>query len=162
MDHYAIRQLLDAHWDQCLPVDPFSLARAWGAKINSLRQSPYPAEGLSGLAIIEQNIPKIYVNDADHHHRQRFTVAHELAHHILGHTINGECRRDSIDNFFINAAHPREMQANRLAVQLLMPETAIKAAVTHAGITCIERLAALFCVAQGAVNWRLEGVGLAV
>lgn len=51
---YAAKKLLDRYWDRRLPVDPFKLAKAWGARVEALEESAYNNDGLSGLAVIKR------------------------------------------------------------------------------------------------------------
>ncbi|WXT44230.1 ImmA/IrrE family metallo-endopeptidase [Salmonella enterica subsp. enterica serovar Infantis] len=81
---YAAKKLLDRYWDCRLPVDPFKLAKAWGARVEALEESAYNNDGLSGLAVIKKGVHRIYFDSSEHSNRQRFTVAHELGHHVLG------------------------------------------------------------------------------
>ena len=60
----AAKNLLNRYWDRRLPVDPFKLAAAWGARVEPLRE---PANGLSGSAVIENGIPYIYFNSNEHY-----------------------------------------------------------------------------------------------
>ncbi|MFZ2186439.1 MAG: ImmA/IrrE family metallo-endopeptidase [Streptococcus parauberis] len=70
----------------------------------------------SGKFDSEQNI--IYVNTDESEVRQRFTKAHELGHYVYKH---GESAR-LIDSSFYNIIERRkETEANRFAVDLLMP-----------------------------------------
>ncbi|MFM2476386.1 ImmA/IrrE family metallo-endopeptidase [Celerinatantimonas sp. MCCC 1A17872] len=60
------------------------------------------------------------VNSLHHPHRQRFTIAHEIAHHIK----HGACNDEFIDTtFFRNSeSNAMEAEANRFAAELLMPK----------------------------------------
>ena len=69
---YAAKKLLDRYWDRRLPVDPFKLAKAWGARVEALEESAYNNDGLSGLAVIKKGVHRIYFDSSEHSNRQRF------------------------------------------------------------------------------------------
>ncbi|GDL91046.1 hypothetical protein BvCmsKSP035_02636 [Escherichia coli] len=158
---YAAKKLLDRYWDRRLPVDPFKLAKAWGAHVEALEESAYNNDGLSGLAVIKKGVPRIYFDSSEHSNRQRFTVAHELGHHVLGHTQDGEYHRDNVGNYSTGARDYREVEANKFAAELLMPESAIRQLVSREGIDSTLRLASIFNVSEAAMHWRLKSLGMA-
>ncbi len=61
---------------------------------------------------------------------QRFTAAHELGHHLLGHESSLD-DRDAIES---PTNDPREMQAQTFAASLLMSEEAVEAVLEHRGL----------------------------
>ena len=157
----AAKNLLSRYWDRRLPVDPFKLAAAWGARVEALTESAFNNDGLSGLAVIKNGVPRIYFDSTEHYNRQRFTVAHELAHHVLGHTKDGEFHRDSVGNYSTGIRDYREIEANQFAAELLMPEDAIRQLVSREGIDSTLRLANIFNVSEAAMHWRLKVLGMA-
>lgn len=85
---------------------------------------------LSGMAFISNGERLIVVNSKHHANRQRFTIAHELGHHLLHdkdlqkgpHVDKGILRRDAIST----AGKLRiEIEANSFAAELLMPKERI-------------------------------------
>jgi len=159
--NYAAKSLLDRYWDRRLPVDPFKLAEAWGARVEALRESAHNNDGLSGLAVIKNGIPRIYFDSNEHYNRQRFTVAHELGHHVLGHTQDGEYHRDNVGNYSTGTVNYSEIEANQFAAELLMPEDAIRQLVSREGVDSTWRLANIFNVSEAAMHWRLKSLGMA-
>ncbi|MBA0192492.1 ImmA/IrrE family metallo-endopeptidase [Pectobacterium carotovorum] len=157
---YAANSLLDRYWDRRLPVDPLKIAEAWGARVEALRESAYNNDGLSGLAVIKNGEPRIYFDSNEYYNRQRFTIAHELGHHVLGHTQDGEYHRDNVENYSTGIRDYREVEANQFAAELLMPEDAIRQLVTREGVTSTLRLANIFNVSEAAMHWRLKGLGM--
>jgi len=106
------------------PTDLMGLARDLGVRIN------YAAlDGFAGKIemVQSQNGPEfiITINDADSFSRQRFTLAHELAHFIK-HRKQIEAG-NIVDNAMYRSLlpEPMEWEANRYAAQLLMPLTAM-------------------------------------
>lgn len=86
-----------------------------------------PLDGdVSGAIIRSNNSVVIGVNSSHHPNRQRFTIAHEIAHFILhkGVTVHIDRAfnvnlRDGRSSGGIDA---EEIQANRFAAELLMPK----------------------------------------
>jgi Zn-dependent peptidase ImmA (M78 family) len=79
---------------------------------------------ISGVLKIDENArASILVNQDHHMNRQRFTIAHELGHYFL-HNQPGI----HVDKVFLRdpaaseGLHLREIEANRFAAELLMPE----------------------------------------
>ena len=107
------------------PTDLMGLARDLGIRIE------YSALGASAgkIEMIRTDAgPKfqITLNMADSENRQRFTLAHELAHFIK-HRKQLEAG-NIVDNAMYRSLlpEPMEWEANRYAAQLLMPLSAMK------------------------------------
>jgi hypothetical protein len=102
--------------------------------------------GSSGFAI--------YVNRTEHSNRQRFTVAHEIAHFLLHRKAldDGEI----VDDTFYRSrlSNAMEAEANRAAAELLMPYDLISRA-TERGVDTPAGLADLFKVSEAAMRIRL-------
>lgn len=118
---------------------------------------------LSGMAFVKDNSRFIIVNAGHHPNRQRFTLAHELGHHILHYEYlaNGVhvdkviLHRDIISGAGIDR---KEISANAFAAELLMPEALIKRHLRGLDFndeSVIEALANKFKVSTAALNFRL-------
>ena len=127
------------------------------------------AEDLSGMAYIKDGVSIIGVNALHHPNRQRFSAAHELAHHILHvaeisaavHVDKGfrVLHRDEVS---AQGTDPLEIDANAFASELLMPRHFLLEAVEGAGIdlddeVAVENLAKRFKVSVAAMRNRLSG-----
>lgn len=67
----------------------------------------------------------ILVNQADPKSRQRFTIAHELAHYLLHKEFIGDgIKEDTL--YRSTLSNPMEKQANKVAANILMPRQLIK------------------------------------
>lgn len=108
-------------------------------------------EKISGLLKKEEGV--IGVNQSHHPLRQRFTIAHELGHFLLGHDLIGEHSEEGVDDFF-DKARPKEREANSFASSLLMPGEWVKEHVKKNGMD-IETLAKAFGVSKQAATIRL-------
>jgi Zn-dependent peptidase ImmA (M78 family) len=103
------------------PVPVEKIAENEGLEV---RHAPLHGE-LSGALIRGDGEVYIGVNSLDSGNRQRFTIAHELAHYVLHRGIKIHVD----ENFRVNwrdgesskAVNPEEMEANRFAAELLMP-----------------------------------------
>lgn len=108
---------------QDAPVRLSVLARELGVRVLS---TSLP-DGISGEIRPAADDPNSYiikVNRKDPARRQRFTVAHELAHFLLHHDAIGTGISD--DALYRSAlSNTREAQANRLAADILMPESLV-------------------------------------
>jgi Zn-dependent peptidase ImmA (M78 family) len=117
-------------------VDVTSLANHFGIDV-----IPYDFEDESYSGAIslknDNGEIEIFVNENDPWTRQRFSIAHELAHCVLHYNQLKEqkilTRKDGLKNVM-------ESEANYLAEQLLMPEELVLAFATSIGITTSDPL----------------------
>jgi Zn-dependent peptidase ImmA (M78 family) len=111
--------------------------------------SVYPwafGEDTDGMQVTEGEKAAIGYNQSQHPHRQRFTVAHEIGHLLLGHTGK---------NFILdlNSKKPEEVEANQFAAELLMPLEMIKNDLKNKRNA--KDIARMYNVSEEAVWWRL-------
>lgn len=118
-------------------------------------------EHISGQIIRDPNVSisgfKILINSDMHVHRQRFSLAHEIAHYVL--------HRDLIEDGVIDDTMYRSMelgsnyekQANQMASDILMPIRLIKYALKEWG-NDVTKLAEGFWVSQQAMEFRLKSI----
>lgn len=89
-------------------------------------------------------------NSLNSEHRNRFTVAHELGHILLGHnTTDGQ--RFKI-NFY--SKDPNEVNANTFAAELLVPATMLKK--EKLGEMAVTDIAKKYNVSDDMMFWRLK------
>lgn len=117
-------------------------------------------DGLAG-AYLREPSPVVFVNGGEALVRQRFTLAHELGHHRLGH----ESVVDATDAFSVWNRDPREVEANTFASELLAPRAATKAWAERelSGEPTLEdvvRFAAAFGISALAGRIRLSTAGV--
>ncbi|MBB3227553.1 Zn-dependent peptidase ImmA (M78 family) [Luteibacter sp. Sphag1AF] len=152
-ERQAANAMLLKHWQgKTLPVDPFYIAAAEGIPCRSLSFENLSA---SGWYKIEDGRPVIEYNPTEPLLRQRFTVAHELGHHLLGH---GSRPRDS-SQAMMGSRDLVETAANRFAAELLMPAGSVQMLVVDHGIVDIGTLANYFQVSESAMTYRLRNLG---
>lgn len=111
---------------------------------------------ISGYIKFENGEKNIYINNTQSVQRQRFTVAHEIAHYILHRELleqNGGTPmfRGGNSNF-------AERQANRLAAAMLMPKNRVIRMFKT--IKDVNRMAQLFWVSYDAMANRISSLGL--
>lgn len=123
---------------------------------------------ISGVLVVKDDTPVIFVNSTHHSNRQRFTIAHELGHHIL-HKPTGV----HVDKGFTLAFRSpksstgedlQEIEANQFAAELLMPREGIEKYLAKYGVKeirdfVVEELATFFEVSQQAMTIRLNALG---
>ncbi len=147
------------------PVPVERIARRLDVQV---RYAPLDGD-LSGMAYIAEGVRIIGVNSLHHSTRQRFTLAHELAHicrheDILQdavHLDRGSLRRDWLST---QGTDPYEQEANAFASSLLMPRVLLEAIVGERVIDledddAIGVLARRFRVSQAAMRFRLMQYG---
>ena len=87
---------------------------------------------LSGMSFVKEGKAAIVVNAWHHPNRQRFTIAHELGHHVLHadflqngvvHVDKAILRRGPLSAEGMDA---KEVEANAFAAELLMPRSFVK------------------------------------
>lgn len=128
--------------------------------------------GVSGLIVTSPAGVKICVNQDDPQVRQRFTLAHELGHHVLKHRFEAGSRvHVDRGNVILHREKQagfdaREREANQFAAELLMPFALLK---EHARLlrprgpitdVDVESLAESFQVSQQAMTIQLIGLNL--
>lgn len=130
-----------------------------------IRLAPYEGD-LSGALVRTDEETFIGVNSQHHPNRQRFTVAHELAHFFLHKGM-----RLHIDkNIWVNwrddesskAVQWQEIQANQFAAELLMPTAFLKrdlSKVRRIDDNFVQVLARKYRVSSQAMDIRLNNLG---
>lgn len=102
---------------------------------------------------------RIVVNSKDNQRRQRFTMAHEIAHFILHRDL---LRGDLVDDALYRSpslSDEYERQADRFAAQVLLPAHAVREAFKRT--KALAALAEMFEVSDSALRIRLRELGLA-
>lgn len=148
------------------PVPVREIAIAEGCLVNGLMLD----DDLSGMAFIRNDQPVIIYNSAHHPNRQRFTIAHELAHHVMHRTMmmqgihvdKGVLRRDLSSAMGVD---DREVEANAFAATMLMPKELVllyvKKSVDMEDEKSVSQLAKIFGVSSAAFTNRLLNLSLA-
>lgn len=155
----GIRRTIREHQDTA-PVRLSQLAKALGVPVKAATLAP----GISGEIRPTDEGFVIRINRHDPSKRQRFTVAHELAHFLLhSDQINAGICDDVL--YRSSLSDQREAQANRLAADILMPDDLVLASVEEAreiGVgDLVLYLAEQFSTSEGAMRIKLDQLGVA-
>ena len=138
-----------------VPVDVEGLARALGLAVVF---EPM-VDNLSGKIEKRQGGSYTITVNANHGaRRKRFTIAHEIAHHILHRDLIGH---GIVDDGLYRSQQPSqiERQANQYTADILMPTREVRSAAsrgTHSAVA----LADLFKVSSAVADIRIKEVGL--
>jgi len=88
-------------------------------------------EKVSAILLKENNMLVVGVNKNNHLNRQRFSIAHEIGHYMLGHyrdmfVDTAEISEGKFDAFDTEHNKVQEQEANHFAGELLMPSINLK------------------------------------
>lgn len=157
------RIVLKDYGDVNAPVPVEKIIKRRGIR---MQFSPLDQE-LSGMALVKDGISVIGVNALHHPNRQRFTMAHELGHHIMHRPqIEGTVHIDKgfaillRDTLASLGTDRMEIEANAFASELLLPKHLIEPHVDVEGfdlddIDQLQSLAKRFKVSLSALQYRL-------
>lgn len=150
------RPIVEGHMAS-VPVKVGQLARDLGLEVKAATLKP----GISGM-IARANTPagfEIKVNRHENSLRQRFTIAHEIAHFLLHSELIGDGVEDSILYRSPKMGDAREAEANRLAAEILMPRAKIIDYLNQLGGTpspdTAQVLSEAFATSQDAMKIRI-------
>lgn len=101
---------------------------------------------------------EITVNSKDNYHRQKFTLAHELAHCMLHSDSLKDGRLELRTSLTTN--EPREREANILAGEILIPEKLLKLVCASIPIPFLPLLAEKFDVSESVMEARLKHLNM--
>lgn len=154
----AAQELLSAMRATAPPIDAERAAELCGARVVRHR---FSSDALSGFLVALEDGAMIAVNHSHHPVRQRFTLAHELGHLVMGHFADYHLDLASS----VDSGEPpgydwrHERLANTFAANLLMPAGLVRADYLSDNFTP-ERLATRYRVSREAMGIRLTTLGL--
>jgi Zn-dependent peptidase ImmA (M78 family) len=141
-------------------------------RLNLTTEASALGDSVSGMLVVENDRGAIGYNSSHARVRQRFTVAHEIAHFIL-HLKRNRRSQLFIDPFVIfrrddNSAtgnDKEEVEANRFGASLLMPATLVLKEIKKHGLDLDDEdaltfLAKRFKVSTAAMTYRLNALGV--
>lgn len=161
----ALLDELDIH---TVPVPLDKVARALGARVS---YTPLDEE-LSGMVFIKDAVAIIGVNSLHPTNRQRFTLAHEIAHlhlhrqaitqavHVDKRFAETVLRRDQRSSEGIDE---KEIEANQFAAALLMPKEKLLEALEQAELDvederALDELSRRFRVSKATLQYRIRNL----
>ncbi|WP_455233125.1 ImmA/IrrE family metallo-endopeptidase [Geopseudomonas aromaticivorans] len=145
------RQVTDIHWDGNLPVDLPAIAQG----LNLRMQQDGSLAGGDACLVYDAERSTLRVNPVNSRQRQRFAIAHGLAHHCLGHPSHA----DAPDSFNMGA-DIASLEANLFALEVLMPELAVRQVIRQEDLYDVSELAQRFGVSATAMHVRLQSLDL--
>jgi Zn-dependent peptidase ImmA (M78 family) len=131
-----------------------------------LYEADFDDDNICGAIVKEDGVWNIYVNDAHHPNRKRFTAAHEIGHYISmslkSHSADKLANGEHEDCLYrkgeaINDA--AEIEANQIAAEILMPRAMVVAMVQKNPYLTVEDLAAKFGVSSSSMTFRMKNLG---
>jgi Zn-dependent peptidase ImmA (M78 family) len=156
--------LLESIGAKTLPVPVDSIARQCKVAVQYITLD----DEISGMSFIKNGAAVIVVNAVHHPNRQRFTLAHELAHHVLHedyltknvHVDTAVLQRNEKSS---EGTDVKEVEANTFAAELLMPRALLKrfGRVDANDDAKIAEIARQFKVSPTAMAIRLENIEFA-
>ena len=154
MDEYL--NLLQTHQQEA-PVNVVELAfdlgiKVWksdqlGSQISGKLLKDRQHGGKSGFAI--------FVNAAHAETRQRFTIAHEIAHFMLHRDAIKDGIAEDVFHRSELLSNKQEVEANKLAANILMPFSLLSEVQKNYAVDDVEGLAKAFHVSTAAMSIRL-------
>ena len=171
-----IKQELEQHAEQILrQTDTYRVPVAIEVLAHRLKLTTEAAalgDNISGLLVVENGRGAIGYNSEHPPVRQRFTVAHEIAHYLL-HVKQNRPSQLFIDRYVAfrsdavsSTGNDRdEVEANRLGAALLMPEGLVRAEIKKHDLdldddAAVALLAKQFYVSTAAMTNRLTSLRL--
>lgn len=162
----AARRLLEKRQYK-IPIDVHQVAQDLGLTVIERDLE----DEVSGMLVVKDGVGTIVVNQKHHINRQRFTIAHEIAHSELHREhINKQVFIDATPVFFRDTISTegrslQEIAANSFAAALLMPEQKLRELLREQPIdafddVALQRLANLFGVSTQALTIRMTRLGL--
>lgn len=149
--------VLNKFWDGNLPVNVDAIAQRLGIEVRYENLE----SGLNGYVNFVDGTPVIHVNADDARVRQRFTIAHEIGHFVLGHVReNGRpMLRDTRAEYSMDSL-PHERAANKFAASLLMPAEAVRFVIGQGYGSTLSQLTNMFGVSREAMQFRARNLGI--
>lgn len=166
--HFEDEAALYAHkaWQTLKLEPPADLARVAGRLGIEVHEREF-VEEIDGLYIRMVDAPPVIAINTAYFKplvRRRFTLAHEIGHHLLMRKINPDSRL-----FFLDTARAgrsmMERACDRFAVLLLMPEELIRvhhAELAHNAEQRVRIMSDRFAVSAWAMRRRLKELGLQI
>jgi Zn-dependent peptidase ImmA (M78 family) len=127
--------LLDRLEMRAPPIDVHRIARELGLPVVAANLG----EGVAGLLVSRGGVSVVCVQEGDPKLRQRFTIAHEIGHHYLGHQFERGAHVHVDHGHLISQRSPRstdgadasEIEASQFAASLLMPWGMLRARIAE-------------------------------
>lgn len=151
--------ILKTYWDQSVPVNLARMAKS----LKLVVEIGDPEDACAVVAISTACRPSVIIGKTHSIRRQRYGVAHAIAHIALHHLRPGMQRPILLSrNYQVDHSQPQVSEANDFALRLLIPETVLRATVSGAQVYTLKELAQLFEVPTILIKQRLADLDLPV
>lgn len=127
-----------------LPISVSGICKNMGIKIKYY----IPKDDNSGMSMIIDGQPVIFISQDESTERQRFTAAHELGHILLGHVG----KYNLVNREPSGSDNPIERAANIFASRLLAPACVL----WGCGVKTAEDIATLCHISKQSAEYRME------
>jgi Zn-dependent peptidase ImmA (M78 family) len=151
--------IVNSHLNKA-PVNVAEIIRQLGVSYN---ERPMADDASGRIDVIDGHY-SITVNSNQSHQRKRFTAAHELAHYLLHRDLLN--KRGHLDRLFSpsrpdgsNLSPAHEVEANKMAAQILMPKAAIEDSLVWKNYD-VDAVAKDLQVSRSALEIRMKTLGL--
>ena len=153
-----IRELI-AKYQEEIPVPVGKLAKELGLEVNA---ATLPANISGEIKEVQPGVIRIRVNRHDVKARQRFTLAHEIAHFLLHRDLLISGIQDDV-LYRSNQSNKIESEANALASDILMPSTKVMSLANDkyndlSGETLIESISKDLDVSSTAFKYKYKKI----
>lgn len=157
----------------CIPVDIESILKKWEIDCFSVdfdliqNTLPFAGSTITGLSYARNDDIIIFYEKNEDYKKNRFTMAHELAHCCLHMDVNSACHielqtsKDFLykSNRKLKIFNPKkEKEADKFARDLLIPTNPLIQILNKNLLNDINELAELFCVPIDVVQKKLEDI----
>lgn len=157
------KQILKQHGLYAVPVDPVLLASRLGVTVNNAK---FADDSWAASIVKRGSTTRIFVEQSDPPYRKRFSIAHELGHHLLHLMADGEIvdkranmfRERTPDRADWSPRRFKEIEANWFAAELLMPKEFVR--TEWRANPNVATMAKIFNVSEQAMGYRIDGLGL--
>lgn len=139
------------------PVDLGAMAEALGLDVRY--DAAMPADVSGSIRRVGERF-RVEINGQHGKARQRFTLAHEIAHYVLHRDLIGDGITDNA-LYRSRLSNDLETQANRFAVEILMPARVLRSLYLRDGVRDLASLTSRFVASDAAMRIRLKSLGLA-
>lgn len=158
------RELLREHGVDRPAIDVYALAASLGVQVIDAKMP----RDVSGMLIREAGSLTVGLQQSHRPVRKRFTLAHEIGHLRLHRgrplIVDSQVRVNLRDSTSARATDREEMEANRFAAALLMPDDLVVQAVQDTDFKTVASLQRLlaerFEVSTEAMGYRLINLGI--
>ena len=126
------------------------------SQFENIREEVSTKGEILGAVTVDEDDVKIFYRKDDNKHRQKFTIAHELAHCCLNASELTEKGHIEFRTDIESSSDEKEMQANIFAGELLIPKKLIDLIYDKVETVDLKYISEIFDVSQNVMRARLD------